>query len=82
MRAGRVLITDYTWPDLSAERAVLEPHGVELVVAQSGSVEELCELAVDVDAILTCFRQVGTVVLDAAPRCRGVVRYGVGVDNI
>lgn len=78
----RVLITDYAWSDLSQEQAVLEPAGVEIVVAASGSVEELRTLAVDVDAILTCFAKVDASVLNATTRCRTVARYGVGLDNI
>ena len=78
----RVLVTDYTWPTLDVERAVLAPLGVELVVARTGEVDELVRLAADVDAILTCFKQVSREVLDAAAQCRTVARYGVGLDNI
>ncbi len=82
MTPRRVLITDYAWPDLETERAVLGAAGVELVVAGSGHPDELARLAVDVDAILTCFAKVSAEVLEAATRCRTVARYGVGVDNI
>lgn len=79
---ARVLITDYAWPDLEAETAVLAAAGVEFVVADTGETAELVRLAIDVDAILTCFAKVSAEVLDAAVRCRTVARYGVGVDNI
>jgi D-3-phosphoglycerate dehydrogenase / 2-oxoglutarate reductase len=79
---GRALVTDYAWPDLDVERSVLAEAGIDLVVARSGEVDELARLAGDVDAILTCFAKVPAEVLDAAPRCRTVARYGVGVDNI
>ena len=78
----RVLVTDYTWPSLDVERAVLTRLGVELVVAETGEVAELTRLAGDVEAILTCFAKVPAEVLDAAGRCRTVARYGVGLDNI
>jgi D-3-phosphoglycerate dehydrogenase len=78
----RVLVTDYRWPDLSVERAVLEPAGIELVVARTGELDELRRLAADVDAIMTCFKLVDASVLRAASRCRTVARYGVGLDNI
>lgn len=64
------------------ERSVLEPHGVELVVATSGEPAELAALAEDVDGIMTCFAQIPAHVLEAAPRCLTVARYGVGLDNI
>jgi D-3-phosphoglycerate dehydrogenase / 2-oxoglutarate reductase len=79
---SRVLITDYTWPDLEVETAVLAEAGIEMVVADTGETAELTRLAADVDAILTCFAKVPADVLDAAVRCRTVARYGVGVDNI
>ncbi|WP_248826935.1 C-terminal binding protein [Frankia umida] len=78
----RVLATDIAWPTADVERAVLAEAGATLVVAPTGDRAELAALAADVDAILTCFAQVPAEVLDAAPRCRTVARYGVGVDNI
>ena len=40
----RVLVTDYAWPSLDIERAILAEAGGELVVAESGA-DELVELA-------------------------------------
>ena len=78
----KVLVTDYVWPDLEPEKAILDPLGVELVVAPDGSEEALAELARDAEGILTCFAQVTPKVLRAATRMKVVARYGVGVDNI
>jgi D-3-phosphoglycerate dehydrogenase len=78
----RVLITDYAWPNLEIERAILGEVGAELVVAPTGSAEEIIDLARDVDAILTCWKQVPAAALDGASRCRIVSRYGIGLDNI
>ena len=78
----KVLITDYVWPDLDAEREVLEAAGVELVVAPDGSEATLAALAADVDAIMFCFASVTGEVLRSAPKCVVASRYGIGVDNI
>jgi len=78
----KVLVTDYVWPSVEPERAVLAKVGAELVVAPDGAEETLSALATDVDGILTCFAQVTDRVLRAAVRCKVVGRYGVGVDNI
>jgi len=51
-------------------------------VAETGAEAEFVRLAPPVDAILTNWKQVTPAVLDAAPKCRIVTRYGVGVDNI
>ena len=78
----RGLATDYVWPSVEPERAVLAEVGAELIVAPDGEEETLASFAQDVDGILTCFAQVTDRVLRAAPRCVVVGRYGVGVDNI
>lgn len=78
----RVLITDYAWPNLEIERAILSEVGAEIVVAPTGAAEEIIALASEADAILTCWKQVPVAALDAAPRCRIVSRYGIGLDNI
>lgn len=78
----KVLVTDYKWPSLDIEREVLAPLPAELIVAETGKEEELVRLAPEADAILTCWELVTERVIDAAPHCRIVTRYGVGLDNI
>ena len=78
----KVLVTDYVWPSVEPERAVLARAGAELVVAPDGSEETLVSMARDVDGILTCFEKVTDNVVRAAERCVVIGRYGVGVDNI
>jgi D-3-phosphoglycerate dehydrogenase len=78
----RVLVTDYAWPSLSIERELLARSDAELVVAPTGSADELVDLARDADAILTNWKPVPPAALDGAERCLVVSRYGVGVDNI
>jgi D-3-phosphoglycerate dehydrogenase len=77
-----VLVTDYAWPSLELERAILADAGAELLVAESGSEDELIALAPRADAILTNWKKVPAAALDAAPGLLVVSRYGVGVDNI
>jgi D-3-phosphoglycerate dehydrogenase len=60
----------------------LDQVGAQLVVASNGTAEEIIALAEDVDAILTCWKQVPSAALDIASRCRIVSRYGIGLDNI
>ena len=78
----KVLVTDYAWPSLEPEKAVLSEVGAELVVAPNADEETLTELARDVDGILTCWAQTTERVIRAARKCMVVSRYGVGVDNI
>ena len=78
----KILITDYQWPSLDVERSILEPLPAELLVAETGKEAELLALAPQADAIMACWEQVTPAVVDAAPNCRIITRYGVGLDNI
>jgi D-3-phosphoglycerate dehydrogenase len=78
----KVLITDYVWPTVEPEKAVLAAGGAEILVAPNGDEDTLVELAKDVDGILTCFAKVTERVVRAAEKCVVIGRYGVGVDNI
>ena len=80
--AKKVLVTDYVWPSVEPERAVLARADTELVVAPDGREETLASMAKDVDGILTCFAKVTDKVVQAAESCVVIGRYGVGVDNI
>lgn len=81
MARFQVLITDYAWPSLDIERAILEPLGAELCVAEAGDAA-LIRQAATADAILTCWRQIPPEALVAAANCTLVSRYGIGLDNI
>src|SRR5580692_6823788 len=78
----RVLITDRAWPDCSIERDVLASVGADVIEAPKGDESTLIELARDADAIGTNWAPVTAKVIRAAPRCRTVARFGIGLDNI
>lgn len=82
MSRYRVLVTDYAWPTLDVERSLLDTVDAALIVAEPGGPDKLIEPARDVDAILTCWRQIPPAALETASRCRIVSRYGIGLDNI
>ena len=76
-----VLVTDYAWPSLDVERKILAGVGAELLVAETGEVDELVRLAPQADAILFNWKQVPSAVLRAANRCVAATRYGIGLDT-
>ena len=78
----KVLITDYVWPNVQAEKTILAEADVEVVTSPDSSEKTLSDLARDVEGILTCFAKVTSKVIQAAERCVVISRYGVGVDNI
>ena len=80
--AGVVVITDCDHDDVDPERAVLDGHDVELRVLACRTPEEVAAQAGDADVLINQYVPITAAVLDALPRCRLVVRYGVGVDNV
>jgi D-3-phosphoglycerate dehydrogenase len=81
-----VLQTDYAWPDVSIERAVIEGAGHRLVTgpAVPASAEEI-EAFVErhrPEAIMTCWAQVSARAIARPAELKVVQRIGVGLDNI
>jgi D-3-phosphoglycerate dehydrogenase len=82
MSAYTVAVTDYGFPDLKQEEAILLPKGFRIVEGQCKTEESVLKLARDADAILTERAPVTKEVIDNLQRCKIIVRYGVGVDSI
>lgn len=78
----RVLLTDRAWPDWDVERKILAEVDAEIVAAPSTDAETLVALAAGCHAIGTCWARVPREVIAAAPDCRVISRFGIGLDNI
>ena len=81
-RAMRVVVTDYSFPDLAIEEAIVTRAGATLVAAQTKDVATLAVAVADADAVITQFAPVNADVVAAMQRARVIVRYGIGVDNV
>ncbi len=78
-----IAITDYTFPDLSLEEAVLHPAGIKIVsFKEKRSPAELAELVRNADAVIAQFAPVNAEVVAAMTRAKAIVRYGIGYDNV
>ena len=78
-----IAITDYTFPDLSLEEAVLRPAGVEIVsLKEKTSTSELAHLVSEADAVIAQFASVNADVVNAMTKAKAIVRYGIGYDNV
>ena len=63
--------------------AALRARGVELVTLPDGIPEaELMREVADADLLLMCYTPITAWVIEAAPKLRAIVKYGVGVDAI
>ena len=82
MATRKVVATDIAWPEPDGEVPVLAEADAEIVPAETGEEDELVGMVGDADAILTCWKPVTARVIDAAPKCLVISRYGIGLDNI
>ena len=63
--------------------AGLRARGAELVTLPDGIPEaDLISAVADADLLLMCYTPITARVIDAAPRLKGIVKYGVGIDAI
>ncbi len=63
--------------------AGLRARGVQLVTLPDGIPEaELMHEVADADLLLMCYTPITARVIEAAPKLKGIVKYGVGVDAI
>ena len=63
--------------------AALRARGVELVMLPDGIPEtDLIREVADADLLLMCYTPITARVIEAAPKLRAIVKYGVGVDAI
>lgn len=78
----KVVITDHAFPSLEPERAVLD--GLAEVADRSPlrTEDDVIHAAHDADALIIGFVPITARVMDALPRLRCVVRYGVGYETI
>ena len=82
MSKPRVLVTDHGFPNLRHEETTLAAAGAELVVAQCKTADEVITAAKDMDALLVQWAPVNAAVIATLTRCKVIVRYGIGVDNV
>jgi D-3-phosphoglycerate dehydrogenase len=82
MTRPRVLITDHGFPSLQHEETAFAAAGLDLVVAQCKTADEVIAAARDADALLVQWAPVNAAVITALTRCKVIVRYGIGVDNV
>lgn len=77
-----VVITDASFGDFSAEKSLVEAAGGALTVAQCQSADEVIAAGREADALLVQWAPITREVLQSLKRCKVVVRYGIGVDNV
>ncbi|HHV78641.1 MAG TPA: C-terminal binding protein [Firmicutes bacterium] len=81
MAKFKVVVTDYVFPNIEPEKQILGDIA-EVVDGSKLSDEQLKAEVADADGVLNCYRKFPRPFIEATKKCKGIVRYGIGVDTI
>lgn len=79
---SRVVVTDYTFPDVVAERAAAEQQGAEFIACQCKSPQDVARAVEGADVALVQFAPLTAQAITGMAEGAGIIRYGIGYDNI
>lgn len=82
MSGFKILFTDTIHEDLEVEKNVVEQAGGEFIFGADLTEEEFQKSIEEADAIVTVYKEIDEDILLKAKNCKGVVRTGVGFNNI
>jgi len=78
----KIVITDCGFANIFPETAAITEAGFELAYAQCKTADDVMSAAADADGIMVQFAPVTAEVIYSLSRCKVIVRYGIGVDNV
>lgn len=78
----KIVITDCDHHSVEIEKKILSEIEPELILAGCNTEEEVIEIVQDADGIINQYVPITRRVIESLKRCKVIVRYGVGVDNI
>lgn len=79
---ARVVVTDYTFPDVHREENAAKGAGADFAAFQCKSAADVAEAVAGADAVAVQFAPFGSEAAAAVKPGATVIRYGVGYDNI
>ncbi|MBI4428277.1 MAG: C-terminal binding protein [Ignavibacteriales bacterium] len=79
---AKVVITDWGFKSLNVEQEIFSSHNIELTAHQCRNEDEVAQVAADADVVMAQWAPVKKKAIGAMQHCRGIVRYGIGLDNI
>lgn len=82
MQKFKVVICDYYYESLQQERQVFSQLDIHLEDYHCKTEEEVIQVAADCDALICQFAPITRNVIAHLKKCRVIVRYAIGVDNI
>ncbi len=77
-----VVVTDYTFPDVSREEQAAQSGGAEFAAHQCKTAEDVAQAVAGADVVAVQFAPFTQAAANAVAPGATVIRYGVGYDNI
>lgn len=78
----KVVITDYEYQDVEKERKILKAAGIVLDECQCRTEQALIDACREADGVIVQYCAITERVIRAMERCRVIIKYGIGVNNI
>lgn len=79
---SRIVITDWGFPSLEPEHEVFRGKDVKIEAFQCKTEEDVVKVVADADVVMAQWAPVREKAIGSMKKCRGIVRYGIGLDNI
>lgn len=82
MEKPKVVITDYWYESLELERKIIGDSGFCLEDYHCKEESRLIEITKEADIVICQFAPISKTVINGMERCKAIIRYAIGVDNI
>jgi len=79
---SNIVISDFNYQSIDIERGILNQPDIALKDYQCRTEEDVIAAAKDCDVLIVQFAPVTRKVIESLSRCKAIVRYAIGVDNI
>lgn len=79
---AKVVITDWGFPSLDPEREIFASRDIEVSAFQCKTEDDVANVTVDADVVIAQWAPVTQKAIEGMRHCKGIVRYGIGLDNI
>ncbi|MDE3056485.1 MAG: C-terminal binding protein [Bacteroidota bacterium] len=78
----KVVITDWGFPSLDIERRIFAEHAIVVEEHQCKTEDDVVAVVASANVVMTQWAPVKAKAIAAMRSCKGIVRYGIGLDNI
>lgn len=82
MNKFKVVVTDYTYQNLDIERKLLSQPDIDFLDYHVKAEDEVIAVAADCDILVVQYAAITRKVIERLTKCKMIIRYAIGVDNI